>query len=157
MMKGIVYLQVPKEIHGAYSAGARLVNGDGLPPHITVAYFDSLAAGWSEKISEVCRKTQEAFLPLLATFGATRSFTVASGELVPWYCEIHGEQIRALRKSLLSELAVHDIVPSEKFSEYVPHTTLEYLPKEQVSAVTLPQGQYALAELLFAQKELIHE
>jgi len=147
-----IYCTFPAEIEGAFPRFGRILNDDFTRPHASLVYAPGLTASEVGKVAAAVDMLTKRLKPFEITFGETKSFE-SSGNSVPWYVEVKGDGLLRLREALLSVIDSLNIELNEKFDNFVPHATLQYLKPGAAYDGKAPTGSCVVTDVHFAFKE----
>jgi 2'-5' RNA ligase len=147
-----VYCTFPAEIESAFPRFGRILNDDFTRPHVSVVYMPGLTASEVGRVAAAIEMLSKRLQPFEVDFGSVKSFPPRD-KSSPWYVQIDGRGIIRLREAVLSIIDSLGIELNEKFDEFVPHATLQYLEEGRDYDGKSPSGSCMISEVHFAFKE----
>lgn len=117
---------------------------DKSAPHITVLYVGEINDESIVKIVQLIDDVISKIEPISCEFGNVKSFP-AGDHGVPHYVEILADKgLEDLHYALLSKIEDAGIPAPQKYSDYRPHATLQFLPEGKAYMKPHPSGSFKI-------------
>lgn len=147
-----IYFTFPASVESQFPRFGRILHGDFTRPHVSLLYLPGISEQDIQKISLVVEKLSSSIEPFEIEFGEVKHFKSEDKD-IPWYVEINGEDILDIRDAICSVLDKLNIEREDKFKNFIPHATLQYLSAGKKYEGPCPSGKCTIDQIHFAFKD----
>ncbi len=138
-----IFAPLPDEVASQFPTEGR-EGEDSSPSHVTVLYVGDLEdAGKQKELIDVVQKTASALGPFEVSLGRVEEFLNDKKQRVT-HSPVEGQDLHKLHNVLKGVFELMGIPFSDKYPEYKPHVTIEYINegKEERFEAVRPQGSW---------------
>lgn len=143
-----IFVPLPEDLAGQFPPEGK-EGEDSSPPHITLLYVgDMKDPKEQKKMIDVVKKTVSALGPFEVSLGIVKEFLNEKNQRVT-HSIVEGEELHKLNNILKGVFKLVGIPFSDKYPEYKPHVTIEYIEEDEEErfANTRPQGDWIVEHI----------
>lgn len=138
-----IFVPLPEDIARQFPLEGK-EKEDSSPSHVTVLYIGDLAdSDKQKKLIDVVQKTASVLNPFEVNLGKVEEFVNDKNQKVT-HSSVEGKDLHKLHNILKGVFKLIGIPFSDKYPEYKPHVTIEYIDegKEEKFENVKPQGKW---------------
>lgn len=141
-----LFIPLPSDLAKQYPPKGE--GNDNSPPHITLLYCGTVPEHMEDKMEEVCKQVCTNFKSFNVKIKKPRKFINDKNETIR-HSPIASLRLKRFHECMKEAFMQAGLPLSDKYPDYKPHITIEYIPQGQKSQYKeiKPQGQFKVEEV----------